>query len=82
MPVRDKSMIELRWVWHDIQAGGPQIGSVCVGDRLYQKLQYRTKCYVTDNSRSALSPDVKLVWGEWADVPHCVQMIPNVKLTA
>lgn len=55
-------MIEMKWVWHDFKDGAPKTGSVCVGERLYQKLKYRT----------IVNPDeLNRVWSDWIDVPHC-----------
>ena len=53
-------MIELRWVIHPLTSGAPPIGSICVGDRIYQRLQYRFVQPCIDAS-GALTP------GEWSD---------------
>lgn len=59
-------MVEMRWVWHDMKDGAPPIGSVCVGDRLYQRLQYRVIQASVDASGALCPHD----FGEWKDVPH------------
>lgn len=51
-------MVEMRWAMHDFNDGPPPSGSICIGDRLYQKLQYRTQKKFTDY----------IYWGEWKDV--------------
>ena len=70
--------MEIRWVWHDFKDVPPPAGSICVADRLYQKLQYRTQVAAFDNSRSGMNPAPTLVWGEWREVPHCGLVTPNV----
>ncbi len=49
-------MFELRWVY--VQGMPPQ-GSICVGENIYQKLQYRVLEGPRDESW----------WSEWEDVP-------------
>jgi hypothetical protein len=55
-------MIEMRWVWHDLKNGAPPTGSICVGDRSYQKLQYRYK------EQNPILPMAYIPWSEWQDV--------------
>ena len=73
--------MELRWVWHDVKNSSPPTGCIMVGDRLYQKLQYRKHISVSDNSVSGNHPFVKLVWSDWVDVPHCGLVMPNVMVS-
>lgn len=57
-------MFELRWTWHDFKDGQPSAGSMCVGDRAYLKLQYRS--LMPEFSKDGRWVADKL--GEWKDV--------------
>lgn len=58
-------MVEMRWIFCDLSKGGPPIGSVCVGERIYQKLQYRTLIPNLSNDGRLLSD----YWSPWRDIP-------------
>jgi hypothetical protein len=71
-------MIEMRWVWHNLEHGAPPTGAVCVDTdgRLFQKLQYRRIVPRVDAGwRLCPSTD----WSDWLDVPHSGVMHPNVQ---
>lgn len=72
-------MIEMRWVWHNLEHGAPPNGSVCVDEdgRLYQKLQFRLLVPCVD-AGGHLCPATG--WSGWIDVPHSGVMHPK-KLT-
>jgi len=60
-------MIEMRWVYYDLKDGPPPAGSICVGDRLYQKLQYRNG---DQKVTSVKDGNFYILHGnEWKDVP-------------
>lgn len=80
---QEVTMIEIRWVWHNLEHGAPPPGSICIEDgRLYQKLQYRTMITVYDTSKSGIMPSMRREWMSWSDVPHSGVMHPNPTLTA
>ena len=53
-------MFELRWVYHNFENGAPPVGCVCVGERVFQKLQMR---YSFEANR-------KQEWTDWKDILH------------
>lgn len=69
-------MIEVRWVLHNPNDGAPAVGAICVGERIYQKLQYRRIVPRTDvDGVLYASTD----WTEWIDVPYAG--MPNAKFS-
>ncbi len=56
-------MFELRWVY--VQGMHPQ-GSICVGENIFQKLQYRFLMPGVDAGGSFCPSST---WSEWKDVP-------------
>lgn len=76
-------MVEMRWVWHNLENGAPPTGAVCIDSdgRLYQKLQYRTLMTTYDNSQSGMMPSMRQEWTPWKDVPHSGVMHPNAEVT-
>lgn len=71
-------MVEFRWVWHDMKEGAPPIGCIFIGDRMYQKLQYRTASIQT--TTTGVAGLKRTVWGDWQDVPHA-GMPANAKVS-
>ena len=51
---------EFRYVFHNNNNGTPAMGSVQVGENLFQKLQTRYSTLF----------DNKFTWSDWKDVPH------------
>jgi len=77
-------MIEMRWVYHNLEHSGPPAGAICVDTdgRLFQKLQYRTFITTYDNSLSGMMPSIKRQeWSSWIDVPHTGLVHPNAEIT-
>lgn len=64
---REEEMVEFRWIWHDMKKGAPPIGCIFIGDRMYQKLQFRNAVLCVDAS-GALCPSG--AWTDWEDVKH------------
>jgi hypothetical protein len=64
-------MIEMRWVWHDLNAAMPPTGAICISEEipLYQKLQYRYLHPVKGKLLSGM-PEDTWEWSEWKDVLH------------
>lgn len=72
-------MVEMKWVWHNLEHGAPPIGAVGIDkdERLYQKLQYRViEPTFTDDGRWSSDR-----WSDWKDVPHSGAMNPNANVT-
>ena len=67
-------MIEMRWVWHNLKKGSPPIGSVNVGQNLYQKLQYRYKLQELSADIGSY-PSSSGIWSEWIDVQHSGEVV-------